>query len=338
MSESAHFDAAATEARLRAEADQWDTSSPVAAEPGDIPVVDVGPWFRSGDRRDLDAAASALRVAGERVGFHHLVGHDLGRERIAAILDAARRFHGLRTETKRTILIDRPDWPLQGVGYLPFGERRLPRREKGNRNEAFLVKSDLGIGLDDNQWPPDDVLPGFRAVVEDYAAAVSALAVRLLPLYAVALDLEPDFFAPAFHHPFSRLRLTHYPTRPHRDDGAFGIAPHVDTTFFTLLVADGPGLVIHSARRDAWVTVPVVDDAIVVNTGELLRQWSNDRFLSTRHFADNPVDGSRYSVPFFFNATADFPMVCLPSCHGPDNPPRYPPVSYRESQASVQGE
>jgi isopenicillin N synthase-like dioxygenase len=75
-----------------------------------------------------------------------------------------------------------------------------------------------------------------------------------------------------------------------------------------------------------------------VNSGELLRQWSNDRFLSTRHFANNTSGESRYSVPFFFNANADYPMECLPSCHGPGNPPRYPTISYKESQAVVQGE
>ena len=84
--------------------------------------------------------------------------------------------------------------------------------------------------------------------------------------------------------------------------------------------------------------MPVVPGALVVNTGELLRQWSNDRFLSTRHFANNASDADRYSVPFFFNATADFPMACLPSCHGPDNPPKYPTISYLQSQGVTQGE
>lgn len=153
----------------------------------------------------------------------------------------------------------------------------------------------------------------------------------------MALDLEPDFFEPAFTDPFWRLRLTHYPPGQ-SDDQGFGIAPHVDTTFFTLLLTDGPGLTIQHRGREQWITVPTVDDAFVVNSGELLRQWSNDRFLSTRHFADNPSPTDRYSVPFFFNATADHVMACFPSCHGPDNPPRYPPFSYLQSQGVVQGE
>ncbi len=333
------FDAEAKERELLAEANSWDTSSPVPAREDDIPTVDVGPWFASGDRSDLDAAASVLRNALETVGFHQLVGHGVSSTAVAEALNATRSFHALPVEIKRQILMDRPDWPIGGVGYLPVGERKLPRRAKGNLNEAFLMKSDRGISFDDNQWLPENAAPGFRDSAEQYARTMEALALRLLPLYAVALDLEPDFFDDAFHHPLWRLRMTHYPPDPpEAGDEAFGIAPHVDTTFFTLLLTDGPGLVIFSQERQQWIVAPVLEDSFIVNAGELLRQWSNDRVLSTRHFANNLSPTSRYSVPFFFNATSDFPMTCLPTCHSVDNPPKYPTFSYNESQGVVQGE
>ncbi len=328
------FDAAAKEAALLAEADGWDTTSPVPAEPGDVPLVDVGPYFESGTDADLQQAATALRLASETVGFHQLVGHGVPSSAFEAILDASRRFHDQELGVKNTVRMDRPDWPVGGVGYLPVGERKLPRRDRGNENEAFLIKS-----VEDNQWLSEDVLPGFRSEVEGYLATIVGVAQRLLPVYATALDLQPDYFEPAFADPFWRLRLTHYPPADARaHDDAFGIAPHVDTTFFTLLLSDGPGLCIYSHQRNVWIEVPTVPEALIVNSGELLKQWSNDRFLSTRHFATNPSNGHRYSVPLFFNANADHEMVCLPSCHGPDNPPKYPAVSYRQSQAAVQGE
>lgn len=342
------FDPKEKEAALLREARSWDTSAPVDAQPNDIPVVDVGPYFTSGTTDDLRAAGDALREASEQVGFYQLVGHGITTPEFDDILSGARRFHALPIDTKSTIPMDRPDWPFGGAGYLPLGARKLPRRAKGNLNEAFIIKSDRDIDFDDNQWLPDTDLPGFRSIVERYAQTIESLALRLLPVYANALDLDDDFFDPAFTHPFWRLRLTHYPPAEASDpeaaaakgpDDAFGIAPHVDTTFFTLLLQDGAGLTIFSEPRQQWINVPVVEGALVVNSGELLRQWSNDRFLSARHFANNPNEQApRYSVPFFFNATSDFPMACLPSCHGPGNPPKYPTISYLESQASVQGE
>ncbi|GJM36963.1 MAG: 2OG-Fe(II) oxygenase [Acidimicrobiales bacterium] len=325
------FDPAAREQELREQAESWDTSTPVPAEPGDIPVIDL--------EDEPAGVAAEVRTACETVGFFQLVGHGVDESSVERTFAAARAFHGLADETKESIAMDRPDWPVGGVGYLRVGERLLPRRAVGNVNEAFLVKRDDGIGFDDNQWPAEADLPDFRGTVETYALAVEQLALRLVPVYAAALDLDPTYFDSAFADPFWRLRLSHYPgVETARPTGAYGIAPHVDTTFLTLLRQDGPGLAIYSTPRDAWITVPVVEGAFVVNTGELLRQWSNDRFLSVRHFADNETSTSRYSIPFFFNANADHVMHPLPTCVTPDAPARYAPVSYRQSQAAVQGE
>lgn len=333
------FDPAAKERELAAESTSWDTSVVVEAGEGDIPTIDVGPYFASGAPEDLAAIAGEMRFALEEVGFYQLVGHGVGQDILHDILDATRRFHDLPLDTKQTILIDRPEAAMGSVGYMPVGARKLPSRGKGNPNEAFLLKGDRGITFDDNEWLPDETLPGFRASVERYATTMTDLALRILPLYAAALELHSDFFAPAFEHPFSRLRMTHYPHAPEGDDlGDVGIPPHVDTTFMTLLLPDSPGLVIYSQLREQWILAPVVPGAFVVNAGELLRQWSNDRVLSTRHFANNRSDQSRYSVPFFFNATAAYPMECLPTCCGPDNPAKYPTISYLESQGVVQGE
>lgn len=332
------FDPQEKEKQLLAEANSWDTSNPADAEPGDIPVVDISDYFASGNHKALETAAAGLRFACEEVGFYQLVGHNVSAELISDTFRQAQRFHALPVEVKQTILMDRPEWPVKGAGYMPVGERKLPRRAKGNLNEAFLLKGDRNIDLDDNQWLQENELPGFRAAIESYASAVNTLAIKLLPVYAAALDLEPDFFTPAFKHPFWRLRMTHYPPDLEMVDDEYGIAPHVDTTFFTLLLQDSPGLSIYSARRQNWINAPLIEGAYVVNSGELLRQWSNDRFLSTRHFANNAGDSSRYSIPLFFNATADYPMECLPTCCSEDNPPKYPTISYLESQGVVQGE
>ncbi|WP_262694393.1 isopenicillin N synthase family dioxygenase [Kordiimonas aquimaris] len=332
------FDAEAKENELRTQSYSWDTSTALSAEDGDIPIVDVAEYLRTGSRDALKVAAETLRGACETVGFYQLAGHGVDRKLINNMFAAVRAFHALPLATKQQIILDRPDWPLRGIGYMPVGERRFPRREKGNLNEAFLIKSAQGISFDDNQWLAETDLPGFRGVVEEYANALTTLARSILPVYAVALGLEPDFFAPGFTHPFWRLRMTHYPPFPAQDADQFGIAPHVDTTFFTLLLQDSPGLTIFSEKRKAWIKAPVIEGAFVVNSGELLKQWSNDRFVSTKHFANTDGTASRYSIPFFFNANADYPMACLPTCCGPDNPPKYPTVSYQDSQAAAQGE
>src|SRR5262249_7279339 len=100
---------------------------------------------------------------------------------------------------------------------------------------------------------------------------------------------------PARHGPFTdfqyKLRATHYPKAL---DDEFGIAPHTDTSFLTLLAPnDVPGLAFCTQTGD-WIEVPTVPDAFIVNGGQLLLRWTNDCFLATPHRAVNRTSGERY--------------------------------------------
>jgi len=338
-SSPSEFDPFQKEKALREESSRWDTSRPGPAEEGDIPVIDLQEYLSTGSTSALTKAADTLRIACEQTGFFAITGHQVSEHRVGEMFDMVRAFHALPDAIKRSRLMDGPDQHVGGVGYLPLKNRKLPARDTANVNEAYIVKVDDKLGLDDNPWPPADALPGFRSTVQDYARTMEDLGKKLLPIFAAALGVPADFFDDAFDKPLYRLRMTHYPPVPPEQSEQFGISPHVDTTFCTILAQDQPGLTIYSERRKVWIRAPLLDDAFIVNTGELLRQWSNDRFLSVKHFANNNTSGlSRYSIPFFFNANPHFRMHCIPGCSGPDNPPKYPPISYAESQATVQGE
>jgi len=350
------FDAQAKEDALRSESERWDTSTAIDAAAGDIPIIDISGVLERSPGALADVAEQ-LNHACETVGFWLLTGHGIPAQQISAAFAETRRFHGVPVEHKTGIELDRPGWPLGGVGYLPVDNRKLPARSTGNRNEAFIVKGGLGSDPDSNQWLDEDVIPGFRSTIESFAGELEGLTQRLLPIYATALGLEPDWFAPGFERPFWRLRMTRYPGisaesaetgvghdgEPGISAGSaekkqYGINPHVDTTFMTLLLQDSPGLTIYHTPKQRWINVPVIEDAFVVNSGELLRQWTNDRYLSVRHYANSPGTEDRYSIPFFVNADRDYPMAGIPTCCDEDNPPKYPTISYNQSQAVVQGE
>jgi isopenicillin N synthase-like dioxygenase len=330
---------AARAAALVADAESWDLSATRVATTDDIPVIDVERLFATGDTAELDRLADQLRYVGENVGFHFLVGHGIGTELIEQMFEAAAAFLTAPATVKQAIAMDSAAAPIAGIGYMALGERRLPERSKGNLNEAALFKQDRTHRLADNMWPDAAKVPGFRETVSAYAAEIERVAMGLLPVYARALELPADYFDAAFTSPFYRLRMTRYAPVDTAMADEFGIAPHVDTTFFTLLAQNAAGLTIYGEQQQTWLRAPVVPGALVVNTGELLKQWSNDRFLSVKHYVPpHRGDTDRYSVPFFFNATADYPMACLSSCTDEDNPPRYPTVSYLESQAAAQHE
>jgi isopenicillin N synthase-like dioxygenase len=116
-----------------------------------------------------------------------------------------------------------------------------------------------------NQWPED--LPGFREPLVEYCDALERLVQRLVRVYARALDLPATYFDGPFTDFQYKLRATHYPSQTKAPDDEFGIAPHTDTSFLTLLAPnDVPGLAFHTQTGD-WIDVPTVPDAFIVNGG-----------------------------------------------------------------------
>ena len=204
--------------------------------------------------------------------------------------------------------------------------------DRPDLNEAFFIRRERAP--DDpvitsgerfrgpNVWPEEADLPGFRADALDYIDTIEAFALRFLPVAATALDLEPTWFDAALADSFYGLRLSHYPP-VEAEANQFGIAPHSDANFLTFLAqTEIPGLQVRMPDGD-WLDVPYIPGSFAVNSGDILQRWSNGRFKSTPHRALPPVETDRYAIPFFFGPSWTALIECLPSCHGPGNPPQW---------------
>jgi isopenicillin N synthase-like dioxygenase len=300
----------------------------------DIPVLDLGPYL-AGAPGAADRTAAALRYALEHVGFYFVVNHPVPPALIADVFAEARRFHALPLEDKLALRLDR-----HNIGYLPVASSvsrasTIDAVKKPNVVEALFLKRDRRADHPDvvagvlfrgqNQWPAN--LPGFRERCLAYFDAMEAFCHRLLPLYARALDLPADFFDEPFREAQITLRLSHYPAI-RREADQYGISGHTDSGFMTLLPNnDVEGLEIRPAGHD-WTPAPSIPGSFVVNSGDILKRWTNDRFLSTEHRVRNPETRDRYAVPYFFDPETHWPIECLPSCRSETNPPRYEATTY----------
>ena len=308
-----------------------------------IPVIDLGPYL-AGAPGAIDRTAEQLRFALTEIGFYFIVNHGMPLEQIHAAFRQAVRFHALPLHKKLEVKLDK-----HNVGYLPMGGDTLRTSTvatvtKANISEAFFVARDLPSDHPEvladrrfrsaNRWPIG--LPGFREAIIAYCETMEQLVHKLVRLYARALRLPLEYFDQAFREPQYKLRMTHYPYRAVLADDDFGIAPHTDTSFLTLLAPnDIPGLSIRT-QSGKWIDAPVIPGAFVVNGGQLLQRWTNDYFLATPHRAVNRSGGERYALAFFCDSNIDWPVAAVPTCVGPDNPPKYPTTYYTEYMIGYQ--
>jgi isopenicillin N synthase-like dioxygenase len=311
-----------------------DDRAPAAMIAGAIPLIDVAGHL-AGDAESSRNAATQLRWAFENVGFYYLSGHGISQSLIDRTYEAAARFHAQPIATKLALKVNE-----HNIGYLPISDAAAPqaaaRGRKPSQNEAYFLRRERAPddplvmanrrfhGL--NQWPDD--LPGFRATTLEYMRTLEALCRRLVPLYALALDLPANFFDACFAVPHMILRMSRYPVIDGEDETVASLVPHTDSGFMTLLPPNRvPGLSI-LLPNGQWIDAPGIDGAYIVNGGDILYRWTNERFLSTPHRVRNVSGQVRYAIPFFCDPDHDTIIECLPSCRSADHPPKYPPIRF----------
>jgi isopenicillin N synthase-like dioxygenase len=301
-----------------------------------IPVIDVGPAFR-GEREGLEAVAARVREASERVGFFYVAGHGVAPVVVDDAFAASREFHALPLEDKLALKLNE-----NNIGYLPVNESMqrastVHKATRPNFNESFFISHERGPEHPDvvagtslrgsNQWPAGHA--GMRRAMLAYFKALEGVGERMLPVLARALDMPARFFDPFFaDEAHINLRFLHYPPQETDDDEQFGQGPHTDNSFITFLAREEvPGLAVRLPSGE-WLAPPVIEGTFLVNLGNVMKRWSNDRFRSTPHGVLNDSGCDRYSIAFFYSPNVRAVIECLPSCTSADNPARYPRAVY----------
>ncbi|MCK7627129.1 isopenicillin N synthase family oxygenase [Streptomyces sp. RS10V-4] len=308
----------------------------------DVPVIDISAWA-GGTAADRDRIAAEVDRAARTVGFMQIAGHGVPDAAVDAFAAAQDAFFGLPMAEKKALRAPSPD---VNRGYTPPRTERLslslgvPAAAE-DLFEAFNVGAEAaafpGLGLPEehypaNIWPP---VPGFRDAVEEWCRRAGGLARRLTGIFAHALGLAPDHFTPFTDHSLDVLRMNHY-ALPERelviDRDQMGMGAHTDYGIVTVLWADRvPGLQILDTEG-RWHDVRPEPGCLLVNLGDLLARWTNDRWLSTLHRVLPPADatgrvGRRRSAAFFHDGNWDAEISCLPGCAPAGAEPLYPPTT-----------
>lgn len=303
-----------------------------------FPVFDLGRFetATSGRRRELGAEVDAIC---RQSGFLAIANHGVPKATIDGIWSAAHDFFDLPPEDKARAAVAYPGYPY---GWLGPGAEALAR-SRGEDTPPDLKESFNGgpaappPGMNDDDalsfcyaatpWPEHPA--GFRQAWQTYYRAMEDLAARIMRLFAVALDLRAGFFDPFIDAPISALRALNYPAtdRP-AAPGQMRAGAHTDYGSLTILLPQAGSRGLEILTPDGhWSEVAPVDGAFVINIGDLMQRWTNDRWRSTLHRV--VADGSaarRQSLAFFHQPNWFAEIACLDSCLASGETPRHAPV------------
>ncbi|MGZ4792400.1 MAG: isopenicillin N synthase family dioxygenase [Ilumatobacteraceae bacterium] len=305
-----------------------------------IPVIDLG------DPR----ATTRIAQACEETGFLVVTDHDVDPTVLDDAWVRATDFFDLAVADKMAVAMPYPGYPY---GYAPMkGERlaaSLGAETPPDLKETFSMGPiDVPAHLADREtadpaevfvyeptpWP--SALPEFRPAMEAYYTAMAGFVARIMALFAEALELPSGFFDSRIDRHTSALRVLDYPavTEPPRP-GQLRAGAHTDYGTVTVLRADAAPGGLEVLVADRWTAVPLVPDSLIINLGDAMARWTNDRWRSTLHRVVTPPAevgprSRRQSMAFFHNANWDAVIECIPSCLAAGDSPRYLPVTAGE--------
>jgi len=293
-----------------------------------IPVIEIEA-FRLGRPRGMDVSAR-VRNACETIGFFFITGHGVPAGVIDELMKQARLFFDRTPEEKSKI--GRTGTNFGGPIYTPLEAESLAAT-LGQQGLADLKECiDAGPRFLGDRWPIEcgDLAQAWHRANGEFCD----LAAVLRALFADAMGLPKDGFEPAFDRHSSSMRVLNYPeiASPLKP-GQVRAGVHTDYGAFTILRGDDtPGLQVR--RRDgAWINAPAIPDSFVVNIGDALMRWTNDRWVSTPHrVVGTTGDGAsarRQSAAFFHNPSPDTVIECLPPFLPEDGKGSYPPITYQ---------
>lgn len=310
-----------------------------------VPVIDLGGCTAP----PTDDVVHAVASAAEQFGFFQIINHGIAPERIERLWDATVSFFALPAETKRQIVRTKEN----SRGYY---DRELTKNARDLKEVLDIAHVPFPDLADDdprnfhrvdgrNQWPE---LPGFRSTVIGYLQVCNELSRWLLEAFCRGLGEHAEHLHQAFgadHTSF--LRMNHYPLDDLLSEseaaavtqlGDMALHHHSDSGALTLLLQDQVGG-LQVENDGAWIDVEPLDGALVVNTGDMMQVWSNDRYHAALHRVAGRTDRARYSLPYFFNPSYATTYQPLAGSIRPGERAHYRPINWGDfRQARADGD
>jgi isopenicillin N synthase-like dioxygenase len=318
---------------------------PINAVPINAVPVDLSGWF-TGDPSEMDRIGAEVDEACSTSGFLSVTGHRVPRDLMDQMLDVSQAFFDLPSEQKLRYKLDDV---AANRGYAPFESEALSYslglESEPDLFEAFNIGREQvpeGVSAEaartyfsPNVWPESPA--EMREVYLRYWDACETLGHVLCEVFARALGLPAGFFEPYLDRTPSVMRANNYRRRGGHQptDTQLRMGAHSDYGSLTVLLADPvPGLQIRD-RDGVFHDVIPEPGAFLVNLGDLLAEWTNDRWRSTVHRVVPPPDGEpgearRRSVAWFQQPNHDAVIRVLDVCCDADNPARYPETTSGE--------
>jgi isopenicillin N synthase-like dioxygenase len=268
-----------------------------------IPLINLSSYDLSSSHSSIETLVAEIGDACKNWGFFQVINHRVPSEKKEKLELASRKFFAQSMEEKLKVRRD----GLNPQGYYDSEHTKNVRDWKevfdAVVNNPTVIPASPEAGDDGlrevvNRWP--EYPSEFREAFEEYVKEMEKLGYKLLELISLSLGLQANRLSAFFKDHTTFLRLNHYPPCP-IPHLALGVSRHKDAGAITILAQDDVGGLQVKRKTDGeWIHVKPTPHAYIVNVGDVIQVWSNDRYESVEHRVMVNSEKERFSMPFFF--------------------------------------
>ena len=247
-------------------------------------------------------AEAQLLHAMENIGFMIVTNHNIPHDVMDEMWHETKSFFNSSNENKNSVpMTEEYMYGYSATEILSRSETESGHGYETDNKETFQAWIGApNTGRDKNvRWPEYPL--NLNTSWIKYYRECEKLAASLLSSMANVLELPFDFFEDKIDDHMAALRALNYPVlelgdRHNNEERSLRCSPHSDYGALTLLRQDGVGGLQVEGKNGEWLDVISDHYDFIVNLGDLMARWTNDRFKSTRHRVVNPKESTKVEL------------------------------------------
>ncbi|KAK4589392.1 hypothetical protein RGQ29_020104 [Quercus rubra] len=224
----------------------------------------------------MDKELEKLHHACKHWGFFQLINHGVSISLLENVKLGIQEFFNLPMEEKKKFSQQTGDIEGFGQAFVVSEEQKL------DWADLFYMIT-LPVHLRKPHLFPKLPLP-FRDTLEAYSLDLKALAMKILNLMAKALKMEAVDMKVLFEEGHQAMRMNYYPPCP-QPELAIGLNAHSDAVGLTILLQINEMEGLQIRQNGMWIPVKPLQNAFVVNIGDILEIVTNGIYRSIEHRA-----------------------------------------------------
>ncbi|XP_051135853.1 gibberellin 20-oxidase-like protein [Andrographis paniculata] len=265
----------------------------LSENPLQLPVLNVS-------KCPLDSSSlSSLAAACKEWGFFQIINHGISKDLYTKIYSLSNKIFSLPPESKLRL---GPSSLTKAYTPHFIASPFFESLRVAGPDFAASARSSANALFEHNINDSHD----FSEIVEEYGTKVTELSKAILKLVLRALGegFETKYYESEFSNCHGYLRINNYTPPDNLEQcnaETEGLGMHTDMSCLTIVYQDEIGGLQVRSKEGKWMNILPREGTLVVNIGDMLQAWSNERLRSSEHrVVLRTTKINRLSLAFFW--------------------------------------